>query len=93
MPAAEVAQAVNEQHKKANVTANAVRLQRSRSGSAGEAYGGRTGAGPAAPHLTLRRGRWVIYDNGKEISTRVGEADRKAAEGVLADYVRGKSRR
>lgn len=45
------------------------------------------------PHLILRKARqsrkaiWVILDNGREISTGLGERDKRAARAALAYYV------
>lgn len=93
--ARELAEMIRQQYG-AEVSPNAVRLQRSRSAE-GErppwlrpAYGGRAGRGPAPPRLMLRRGRWVIYDNNREIALRLPESERALAEQRLADYVASK---
>lgn len=63
------------------VTANAVRLQRSKLGiSKGKK------AVRGEPRLMLRRGRWVIYDNNREIALKLPESAREEAEQRLAAY-------
>jgi hypothetical protein len=96
MTAAEAAEVLNDLYSPEvrALTAKAVRVQRSRLGISTGHFGG---SAAGEPRLMLRpaRGdrsaRWVIYDQGREISLRLPESARAEAEQRLAAYKASKS--